>query len=613
MQHNIVIIGAGPRGTYALRRLALALAEADLKHPVNIHVIEGSGNFGGGRVHAPDQPEYLLLNTVASQITALGDDDHEARQAPQRRSLHGFLKHRCLAIGPNDYPSRAQHGQYLASIFDWTEAHLPPGVTLQRRHATVERIQPDNPPVVVLDDGASLTADAILMVTGHAKNTITPGSAPEGWNRFASEQRQNGAPVSYIHYVYPIEKQTRNIAPGEHVYVIGMGLTAIDILKTFTTGRGGVFKSDRYIPSGNEPKIILASRIGIPYAARALNQKNDQYMGKILTHAAVEKLKADKGVLDFKQDLFPLVLREMEYVYYSTLIGDWFGEKYLECTNDAERQELIRANVDAKERLRWQDLENPWLEIESKADPNGYWFDSLVDYHRFVLDVIKADVAEAQKGNLTSPLKNAVDSVLRDCRDVLRIAVNFGGLTPESHRVLNREFDRVNNRIAVGPPIKSSQELILAMEAGIAELSGPNPRLEMDADKGLFYIESDQIKNSKRYIQHVINGRIHGVNIKTDSSNLFRGLLEKGAIRPYVNRSDQSAYQPGGLDITADFRIINQDGEAHPCIYAIGIMTEGKIWFNAADARPDVNSTAIGHLAQWAGQVVDGLAQKEAD
>lgn len=611
MKHHIAIIGAGPRGTYAFRRIALALSRAALKHPVSIHVIEGSGNFGGGRVHAPDQPDYLLLNTVASQITAVGDDDHEARKAPERRSLHGFLSHQGVDIDPNDYPSRAQHGQYLASIFDWTQANLPPHVTLQRHHATVEAIQPNDKPVITLDTGTSITADALLMVTGHAKNTIMPGSGPETWHRFAIEQTHKGRHVRYIHYVYPIEQKTKAIRPGESVYVIGMGLTAIDVLKAFTIGRGGVFQKDRYIPSGDEPQIILASRIGIPYAARAFNQKTDQYIGKILTVEAIRALKAAKGLLDFKTDLFPLIIQEMEYVYYSTLLGASFGNQYLQCGDEDARKRLISDHVETNYQLCWEDLENPWRETESHMGQDGYWFDSLQDYHRFIIDLLKADVAEAEKGNLNSPLKNAIDSVLRDCRDVLRIAVNFGGLRPESHRALNREFDRVNNRIAVGPPIKSSRELILAMEAGIAELSGPNPVLKMENEKGLFSVESDKIRHSKRYLQHVINGRIHGVNIETDSSKLYSGLLADGTIRPYVNQTGQTEYKPGGLDITEDFHIIAKNGQPHPSIYAIGIMTEGKIWFNAADARPDVNSTAIGHLARWADQVAAKLRQKE--
>lgn len=613
MEHHIVIIGCGPRGIYSFRRMALALSRASLNRPVTIHVVEGSGNFGGGNVHDPGQPDYLLLNTVASQITAVGDDDEQAGKAPERKSLYGYLRHKGLDIGPNDYPARSQHGQYLSYIFDWTQANLPDHVTLKKHKTFVEDIDPLDRPVVKLKNGQTITADAVLLVTGHAKNQIVPGSAPQAWQDFSKKQQDRGRHVRYIHFTYPIEQQTKEVQPGETVYVIGMGLTAIDILKTFTIGRGGVFEKDRYVPCGREPRIILGSRIGIPYSARAFNQKDEQYIGQIFTMDHVKKLKTEKDRLNFKADLFPLIIREMQYVYYRTLLGDGFAERFLHCRDDSERQQLINDHVDKNQQLRWSDLENPWSEIELEADREGFWFSSLDGYHEYILNLMKADVMEAERGNLDSPLKNAVDSVLRDCRDVLRFAVNFGGLTPSSHRILNREFDRVNNRIAVGPPIKSARELILAMEAGIAELSGPDPVLEMDEDKGLFFIESRKIRNSRRYIQHVINGRIHGVNIETDASDLFRNMLKKGMIRPYVNHFSGDEYQPGGLDITEDFHVIDRAGRAHPAICAVGIPAEGKIWFNAADARPDVNSTAIGHLAKWADDVIIKLSKKEQD
>jgi len=64
MEHHIALIGGGPRGTYGLRRLTLHLQQRPLTHPVHIHAIERSGNFGGGGIHSPTQPGYLLLNTI---------------------------------------------------------------------------------------------------------------------------------------------------------------------------------------------------------------------------------------------------------------------------------------------------------------------------------------------------------------------------------------------------------------------------------------------------------------------------------------------------------------------------------------------------------------------
>lgn len=613
MGHHIVVIGVGPRGTYCFRRLSLHLKRHPLKYPVHVHLIEKSGNFGGGGVHSVTQPDYLLLNTIGSQITAFGDDDENARASEARRTLHGYLVGQGLSIGPNDYPSRAQHGQYLADMLDWTEKNLPSEVRIHRHTATATDIEPgsNNVQHVVLDNGISISADEVILLTGHAKNSIAPDSGPEAWTAFAENQQKKGHRTSYVHLVYPVGEKTRHIEPGDWVYVIGMGLTAVDVVKTFTIGRGGKFENGGYTPSGNEPFVILGSRLGLPYSARAHNQKIDQYKGKILTPEKVLELKALKTKVDFENYLMPLIIREMEYVYYTTLKGQQMGDQLLGCSSDDAREQLIMENVAPEDRFSWADLENPFRNIESQTPPGQPWFSSMGEYSRYVTDYIRRDIREAQKGNLTSPLKTAVDSVLRDLRDTLRLIVDRGGLTASSHRYLDKVFNRANNRIAVGPPVSSTRELLILAEMGIVSFSGPMPKLTMKGDTGEFFIESDQVAGSSRSVRHVLNGRIHSVDNKNDNSPLIQSLFKRGMIRNFVNADETGVYELGGLDVTDDFNIIGNDGRPHPHVCAIGIPVEGKFWFNAADARPDVNSNAIAQLSKWVENAVSRLKSKE--
>lgn len=608
MAYNIVIIGAGPRGTYALRRLSLQLTRSPLDHPVVIHVIEKSGNFGGGGVHDVNQPEYLLLNTIASQITALGDDDDIGRASMSRKTLYGFLAEKGIPIGKNDYPARSHHGQYLASIFEWTAKTLPDFVTLKRYPVTAVDIDLNDRQRVILAGGEVIEADEILLATGHSKNQVHRGSREAQWIQFADECRHAGQNISYVHDVYPIPEKTAHIRGGETVYVIGMGLTGIDIVRSFSIGRGGEFQEGKYLKTGREPLVILGSRLGVPYCARAFNQKDSQYQPAIFTHEAINNLKSHKKRLDFQHDVFPLFWREVEYVYYSMLLGEHFGSMYLSCQTDAERKALIEKSAREENRLRWEALENPMAEIQ-RQQQGRLLFDSFERYMAFVLNLIREDLNEAERGNMTSPLKSAIDSVFRDCRDVLRNAVNFGGLTAKSHRYLVSTFDRINNRIAVGPPVESTRQLLILAETGYVTFSGPNPKLSIDEKQGCFVIESESVAGSRRSVQHVLNGRIHNVNIKNDTSPLMQNLLKKGIIRTYVNDYDAFQFEPGGLDVTEDLHVISAVGSPHPHICAAGIPTEGKIWFNAVDARPDVNSTAISQLSKWAKGVVERLGR----
>ena len=613
MEHHIAVIGAGPRGTYCLRRITLYLKKHPLMYPVHVHIIEKSGNFGGGSIHSVTQPAYLLLNTIGTQITAFGDDDHEARASEARKTLHGYLVDQGISIGPNDYPSRAQHGRYLADMMDWTQAHLPPGVFVHCHRARAMDIEsgPITTQQIVLDNGTSIPADEIILLTGHGKNRVVPESGPESWTSFSENQQKKGNRTSYVHLVYPIDAKTRHVEPGDFVYVIGMGLTAVDVVKTFTIGRSGKFKNGEYIPSGQEPFIILASRLGLPYSARAHNQKTDQYKGKILTPEKVLKLKAQKGKVDFEKDLMPLILLEMGYVYYTTLMGKQMGDQFLKCASDEARRRLIAENVATEDRFSWEDLENPFRKIQSQTPPGHPWFSSMEKYTRYVIEYIRRDVKEAEKGNLTSPLKTAVDSVLRDLRDTLRLVVDRGGLTAGSHRYLDKVFNRVNNRVAVGPPVSSTRELLILAEMGFVSFSGPAPKLSMNDDTGEFFIESDQVAGSLRSVQHVLNGRIHGVDNKNDTSPLIQNLFRRGMIRTFVNKDETGVYELGGLDVTDDFNIIGSSGQPHPHVCALGISVEGKFWFNAADARPDVNSNSIAQLSRWVETAVSRLKTKE--
>ncbi len=613
VDHHIALIGAGPRGTYCLRRLTLHLRENPLRHPVFIHVIEKSGKFGGGGIHSPTQPDYLLLNTIGSQITAFGDDDHEARASTARKTLHGYLVDRNISIGPNDYPSRAQHGLYLAAMFDWIEAQSPPNVRIVRHPLQAVDIEPGEGETqrIRLEDGSSVAAHEILLLTGHAKNRISPGSPMESWSRFAEKQQSKGRNVSYLHLVYPISEKTAYIQPKEPVYVIGMGLTAVDVIKTFTYGRGGRFEKNRYRPSGKEPYVILGSRLGLPYSARGRNQKDGQYKGRIFTREAVEAVRSRQPKVDLESDLLPLMLREMEFVYYTTLLGPGFGEAWLGAEDEASRARLVEERVSPEKRFSWEAMARPLAELERRARPGAPWFDSPAAYHRFVLDVMARDIHEAEMGNTTSPLKNAVDSVLRDLRDHLRLAVDGGGLYARSHRYLDREFNRINNRVAVGPPVTSTREMLLLAEAGLLSFSGPFPRLSMDEEDGCFFVESDQVAGSLRAVNHVLNGRIHGVDNRNDTSPLIRSLYRRGLIRNFVNEDETGRYELGGLDVDDGFHLIGKNGLPHPNLCALGIPLEGKFWFNAADARPDVNSNAIGQLSRWAAGAVGRLKHRE--
>lgn len=81
----------------------------------------------------------------------------------------------------------------------------------------------------------------------------------------------------------------------------------------------------RYKPSGREPRLYAGSRRGIPYQARGDNAKGPygRHEPAVLTPEVIARFRerADSGdAPDFLGEIWPLVAKEVETVYYETLL-----------------------------------------------------------------------------------------------------------------------------------------------------------------------------------------------------------------------------------------------------------------------------------------------------
>lgn len=74
-QTTIAIIGVGPRGLGILERLLAIYKGFPDSGKIEILLIDP--NQMGAGVHSTKQPDHLLVNTVACQITMFGDDTLE--------------------------------------------------------------------------------------------------------------------------------------------------------------------------------------------------------------------------------------------------------------------------------------------------------------------------------------------------------------------------------------------------------------------------------------------------------------------------------------------------------------------------------------------------------
>ncbi|MCP9988005.1 FAD/NAD(P)-binding protein [Streptomyces sudanensis] len=613
----IAIVGSGPRGISVLERLAVrTAAEAERAadgtppRPVRIHLIDAT-EVGAGRVWRTDQDDWFTMNTVVSQVTMYsGDPDGGPARPGAGPSLGEWIAERALLgeelLGPDDYAPRVRYGHYLADVYRTIAANLPDHVELVpvTGRVTALRTNADSGYVLSLDTAPHLLeADRVVLATGH------PFNAPDDFER---EMLDFAARTPGVRYLcgdsaadMPLGEDA--IPAGSAVGIRGIGLSFYDVMLSLTVGRGGEFRtredgSLEYRASGREPRIVAGSRSGLPIPARGRNQKEPSFSHKalfltrdaLLAARAARRAAGGTGQLDFAEDVLPLLIQEVEHVYYRTHVLIGRGQEAADAFAEAHAAAL-RAGRDRGDLLAEAGLDTvPPIDLDALARPFGEErFDSPQHFRERLLKVMDEDLAAAALGTLDGPLKSALD-VLRDIRNMVREAVDFGGLLPESHTgFFQSRFLPVNALLSAGPPMYRVEQLRALIRQGVVEVAGPRTRFGTDEEAGAFEVGSPQVAGSGWLVQTLIDARIPTPDLRRDTSPLTRQLLEERMVREYVIEGpDGGSHVTGGLEVTdSPFHVVDADGVPQPDLYALGIPTEHTRWFTqVGSSRPGVGT-----------------------
>jgi len=379
---RLAVVGAGPNATYALERLAATVSRLPAGLHLDLHVLDPTGEFGAGAVHSWSQPRSSYLNRIAGQVAFAADESVTDAGALLPRPLRPTLYEWCRArfaetaepdfdVAREEWPKRYVHGLALRDAFASSVATL-------RRHPWISVSLHPVEAVDAIDMGPRLRLvaepdldlplfDRLLLVTGHSHRDSMLDSRTAPLVRFAAER----AELAYVPSPYPLPAQLpwTATAPGRVVGCAGMGLSAIDVLLYLTEGRGGRFVPAggtgqlRYVASGREPtEFVVASSSGLFTFARPFNRKEGdlaqlQHRGVFLTCAVIDRLRASHGQqpllpggpaqLNFERGVLPLVLLEMAYVYYRTLLGPDFGDALVVAASPGVEQFLAGGTVDS--------------------------------------------------------------------------------------------------------------------------------------------------------------------------------------------------------------------------------------------------------------------------
>ncbi|MCX4745629.1 FAD/NAD(P)-binding protein [Kitasatospora sp. NBC_01287] len=617
---QIAIVGAGPRGLSVLERLCAALSTGEQRLDVTVHVVDPHPP-GAGAVWRTDQSPQLLMNTVASQVTVFTDDSVElAGPVLPGPSLHEWARFLTLmgpvdesfadcsaevlaeakGLGPDDYPTRALYGRYLRWAFERVCGTAPAGVTV-RTHASraVALDDAGERQTLRLADGTVLPGlAAVVLAQGHTAGL--PGSAERELTAFA---RAHG--LVHLTPANPADLDLSVIAPGETVLLRGLGLNFFDHLALLTQGRGGRFEDVDgklvYRPSGREPHLVAGSRRGVPYHSRGANEKgaHGRYHPRLLTveHVAMLRERGEAGEpVDFRAEIWPLVAREVEGVYYAALLSQAgrgaeageLAERYLAAEGEAELAAVLDAfAVPQGARWDWQWLARPYQGVD---------FTGPADYRAWLLDHLRRDLVSASQGNVSGPVKAALD-VLRDLRNEIRLAVDHAGLHGASYRAdLTGWYTPLNAFLSIGPPASRIGEMIALIEAGVLDVLGPGLRITADEESGRFLAASATVAGAPVPARVLIEARLPEPDLGRTADPLLAHLLATGQVTRYLipELDGGPGYRTGAVAVTPrPYHVIDAQGRAHPRRFAYGVPTEAVHWATAAGIRPGVNSVIL--------------------
>ena len=637
---EVCLVGAGPRGLSVLERICAQERKSPRGERIVVHVVD-PGPPGAGRVWRPDQSRHLLMNTVASQVTVYTDASVPiAGPLEEGPSLYQWAKalgpsaltaesgqpydDETLAeardLGPDTYPTRALYGQYLNWVFQRVTANAAAHITVRVHPVRVVALDgpagpagPDGPAgpgaeagaqTVTLEDGTLLAGlSAVVLAQGHVPARLT--GAERQLAGFAARHA-----LGYLPPANPADVDLSSVKPGESVLLRGLGLNFFDYMALFTHARGGVFTRVGgrlvYHPSGREPRLYAGSRRGVPYQARGENEKgaHGRYLPRLLTAEYVAALRSPSGQrrpLRFGRDLWPLIAKEVQSVYYERLLAARcspdavadFTARYLRAAPGAAEEALLEeAGVGRQERWDWDRI----------ASPDGTRvFGDRDAFRGWLRGHLEEDVRRARAGNVSGPVKAALD-VLRDLRNEVRLAVDHGGLEASSHRdELDGWYTRLNAHLSIGPPASRIEEMAALIDAGVLDVVGPGLTVAADAGHpqgACFVAASRRIPGVRVRVTTLIESRLPDIDLRRTADPLMGYLLRTGQCRPYrvpaVPGSGEGGYETGGLDVTErPYRLLDARGVPHPRRFAYGVPTESVHWVTAAGIRPGVGSVTL--------------------
>ncbi|MCW5251179.1 FAD/NAD(P)-binding protein [Streptomyces sp. SHP 1-2] len=543
---SLVVVGAGPRGTGVLERVA---ANAPLLYPgrgLDIHLVDPYPP-GAGRVWRQRQSPLLWMNSHAEDVTLFTDETVEM-DGPVRP---GPTLHEWAGLDGRVFAGRRTQGAYLRWAYERAVASLPEGFVVHRHACRAVRV--DGPRegrqrVWLTRRPLPLHADAVILALGHLD-----AEPDAGQRELAAYARANG--LVHLPPDFTADSDLSALRPGEPVLVRGFGLAFVDLMVLLTEGRGGRHHAGGYRPSGREPVLYVGSRRGVPYHSKIGYRLAGERppLPRFFGPAQVEELLARPGGPDFRRDVWPLIEKELGFAHYHRLFtahperaagGLAAFEARYATAGAAERAALVAAAVpDPADRFDLAALDRPL---------RGVRYGTPEELQAGMRRYVGADLARRH-----DPAHSTDLAVFLALLSVYGQLQRLGGADAGWHGLFNH--------LASGPPGPRLRQMLALSRAGVLRFLGAD--MTVTAVDGVFRAASATVPGATVDARALVEARLPDPTVERTRDPLLRALYAEGA----------AATAEGLLAVDpADGRLLDRSGRPHPRRFALGPYTEAR-------------------------------------
>lgn len=647
-EFNLAIVGAGPRGTSVVERLA-ALAQKLGESAVHVRVtVFDPYRPGSGHVWSPQQSPNFLMNTPASFPTV----------APERTAQEIGLSFRQFAAARGDgkqmseahatqlravtdgtYPSRALYGEYLEHVYDRSVQALNshPNFEVQHIPAEVVAVRP-------LTSGyqleyrkaeqkrgseTALVVDSVVLALGHQSAELNP------WQKQLQRSAQN-AGATYMPPNVPADLDYSQFAAGEPALMRGLGLNFFDGMAELTIGRGGFFRETagepghrfEYVASGREPELIVASRRGTPYWGKPVV---DQFIPAEITlhyfdadeltgRLAEARAGNPDAALIFSRHIWPSLHRDILLAYYRQCAvvcsehWDISLEDFLaglEEILDAEHHEGNQVWLGKLREYIAQFPQLAWLDVPALARPfDQRGFGSSEEYQEAVRAYLEDNAVHSAAG-LDDPLSRAI-MTMNLGRMVIKDLVANGVLDEQSRiEEVQAHFEPLVEGLSSGPPLERIEQLLALSRAGLVTFVGPEPEFSFDEVNGQFTAASPWVDSEVHTASILCEAMMPANRVKQNNTELMVQLLADHVARVHSWNNAEGDTLPGsGFDVVGEpYRLVNAEGLAHRGIFVLGLQLSSFQWGTAIAAQAGDITNPAARTLKDAQLVVNEIAR----